>query len=52
MSNTADGAQFDFNILLIAALPVILAVWIYMGYAIVNWRASQTAPSQSAARSP
>ena len=25
MSNTADGAQFDFNILIIAALPVILA---------------------------
>ena len=44
MSNTADGAQFDFNILFIAALPVILAVWIYMGYAIVNWRASRNGP--------
>lgn len=44
MSNTADGAQFDFNILIIAALPVILGVWIYMGYAIVNWRASRNGP--------
>ncbi len=44
MSNTADGAQFDFNVLIIAALPVILAVWIYMGYAIVNWRASREGP--------
>jgi len=44
MSNTADGAQFDFNILFIVALPVILAVWIYMGYAIVNWRASRNGP--------
>ena len=41
MSNTADGAQFDFNVLLVAALPVLLAVWIYMAYAIVNWRASR-----------
>ena len=44
MSNTADGAQFDFNILLVAALPVMIAVWIYMGYAIVNWRASRGGP--------
>ena len=44
MSNTADGAQFDFNVLLVAALPVLLAVWIYMAYAIVNWRASRKGP--------
>ena len=44
MSNTADGAQFDFNVLFVVALPVLLAVWIYMGYAIVNWRASRNGP--------
>lgn len=44
MSNTADGAQFDFNILIVAALPVMLAVWIYMAYAIINWRASRNGP--------
>lgn len=44
MSNTADGAQFDFNVLIVAALPVVLAVWIYMGYAIVSWRASWGGP--------
>ena len=44
MSNVAQGAQFDFNILIVAALPVMLAVLIYMGYAIVNWRASRNGP--------
>ncbi|MGD0944128.1 MAG: cytochrome c oxidase subunit II [Acidimicrobiales bacterium] len=44
MSSTAGGAQFDFNILLITALPVMLAVWIYMAYAIINWRASRGGP--------
>ena len=38
MSSTAGGAQFDFNVLFIIALPVILAVWIYMAYAIIEWR--------------
>ena len=47
MSSTATGAQFDFNILFICALPVILGVWIYMAYAIVNWRASRGGPEPS-----
>jgi cytochrome c oxidase subunit II len=41
MTTSASGAQFDFNVLFLAALPVIVAVWTYMGYAIVMWRASR-----------
>jgi cytochrome c oxidase subunit 2 len=44
MTNTADGAQFDFNVLLAIALPVLLGVWIYMIYVIVMWRASRGGP--------
>jgi cytochrome c oxidase subunit 2 len=44
MTNTAGGAQFDFNVLLVIALPVLLAVWIFMIYAIVMWRASRGGP--------
>lgn len=41
MSDQAAGAQFDFNVLVISAMPVVLAVWIYFGYAAVMWRASK-----------
>lgn len=41
MTSSASGGQFDFNVLLIAAIPVVLAVWIYLAYAIVMWRASR-----------
>jgi cytochrome c oxidase subunit 2 len=44
MTNTAQGAQFDFNVLFVIALPVLLAVWIYMVYAVVMWRASRGGP--------
>jgi cytochrome c oxidase subunit 2 len=44
MSNMAEGAQFDFNILFVIALPVLLAVWIYMIYAVFMWRASKGGP--------
>jgi len=44
MTNVAGGAQFDFNVLFVIALPVILGVWIFMGYAIVIWRASRGGP--------
>jgi cytochrome c oxidase subunit II len=44
MSSTAGGAQFDFNVLFIIALPVILAVWIYMAYALIEWRSSRNGP--------
>ncbi len=41
MSTSAQGAQFDFNVLFVAAAPVVLAVWTYMAYAIWYWRASR-----------
>jgi len=44
MTTTAGGAQFDFNVLLVIALPVLLAIWIFMIYAIVMWRASRGGP--------
>ena len=44
MTSSASGDQFDFNVLFLAALPVIFAVWTYMGYAIFNWRASRGGP--------
>ncbi len=44
MTDVAQGAQFDFNVLFVIALPVVLAVWIYLVYAIVMWRASRGGP--------
>jgi cytochrome c oxidase subunit 2 len=44
MTTTAGGAQFDFNVLLVIALPVMLGVWIFMIYAVVMWRASRGGP--------
>jgi len=44
MTDTAAGAQFDFNVLFVIALPVLLGVWIYFIYAIVMWRASRGGP--------
>ncbi len=40
MTSTANGASFDFNVLMVMALPIMLGVWVYMAYAIVIWRAS------------
>lgn len=44
MTTTAAGAQFDFYVLLMTALPVILAVWIYLAYVIWTWRAGRGGP--------
>ncbi len=44
MTDTAQGAQFDFNVLFVMALPILLAVWIYLVYAMVMWRASRGGP--------
>ena len=44
MTSTAGGAQFDFNVLFVIALPVMLGVWIFMIYAIVMWRSSRGGP--------
>ena len=44
MSSTANGAAFDFNVLIVMAVPVMIAIWVYMAYAIVIWRASKGGP--------
>jgi cytochrome c oxidase subunit 2 len=44
MTDTAVGQQFDFNVLFIMALPVLIGVWVYMGYALWRWRASRGGP--------
>jgi cytochrome c oxidase subunit 2 len=44
MTNTANGAQFDFNVLFVLAIPVLVGVWAYLVYAIVMWRASRGGP--------
>lgn len=41
MTTSASNDQFDFNVLMMAAITVVLGVWIYMGYAMVKWRASR-----------
>jgi cytochrome c oxidase subunit 2 len=43
-SSTANGAAFDFNVLFVIALPVLIGVWVYMAYAITEWRASRGGP--------
>jgi cytochrome c oxidase subunit II len=39
MSSSAANQQFDTTVLATIATPVILGVWIYFGYALINWRA-------------
>jgi cytochrome c oxidase subunit II len=50
MTSTADGQQFDFNVLFIVALPVMLAIWVYMAYAVLQWRAGRGGPEPAAGR--
>jgi cytochrome c oxidase subunit II len=38
MSSSAKHQQFDITVLALAAAPVMLFVWIYFGYALINWR--------------
>jgi cytochrome c oxidase subunit 2 len=38
MSSSAKGTQFDTNVILTIAVPIVLAVWVYFGYALVVWR--------------
>jgi cytochrome c oxidase subunit II len=41
MTSSASGQQFDFTVLFVVALPVVLAVWVYMAYALIMWRSSR-----------
>jgi len=38
MSSSASHQQFDIAILAICAAPVLLFVWVYAAYALINWR--------------
>ncbi len=38
MTSAASDNQFDFNILFMAALPVIIAVWVFLAYSLIVWR--------------
>jgi cytochrome c oxidase subunit 2 len=38
MSESAEHQQFDIAVLGLAAAPVMLFVWTYFGYTLVNWR--------------
>jgi cytochrome c oxidase subunit 2 len=39
MSDAASGQQFDIAVLAVTAAPVVIGVLLYLGYAIVVWRA-------------
>ena len=56
MTDTANGAAFDFNVLIVIALPVMIAIWVYLLYALLVWRAGHGGPEPVAgpvvARSP
>jgi cytochrome c oxidase subunit 2 len=41
MTSTAADNQFDFNILFLIALPVVVGVWTYLAYSIFMWRSSR-----------
>jgi cytochrome c oxidase subunit 2 len=38
MTESAEHQQFDIAVLALAAAPVMLFVWTYFGYTMVNWR--------------
>ncbi len=50
MTSAANGAQFDFNVLFLVALPMLLAVWVYLGYSVWAWRAARGRPEPTAER--
>jgi len=41
MASAASGDSWDLNVLSTIAIPVVLFIWIYYAYAIINWRASR-----------
>jgi len=44
MTETAKDNQQVFNVLFVIALPVLLGVWIYLGYSAIVWRDREGAP--------
>jgi cytochrome c oxidase subunit 2 len=38
MTSSAEHQQFDIAVLALAAAPVMIFVWVYFAYALLNWR--------------
>lgn len=47
MTSSASSNQEDFNILMVMALPVLIGVWVYLGYAIVKWSSKREGVPES-----
>jgi cytochrome c oxidase subunit 2 len=47
MTSTAKANQFDFNVLFVIGLPVIIMVWEWLGYAAFNWNARRKGTPES-----
>jgi cytochrome c oxidase subunit 2 len=47
MTSTAKDNQFDFNVLFIIAFPVLVGIWEYMLYAVINWRSKKEGVPES-----
>jgi cytochrome c oxidase subunit 2 len=43
-SNQAKSQQFDNTVLATIAVPVLLFIWVYIGYALKNWRIPSDTP--------
>jgi len=41
MTSTAQSDQFDFNVLFVIGLPVLVGVWGFLGYSVVHWRSTR-----------
>jgi cytochrome c oxidase subunit 2 len=41
-TSAASGAQFDLNVVMVTAMPVVIAVVLYLGYAVVVWGAKRS----------
>jgi cytochrome c oxidase subunit 2 len=41
LTSTAKSDQFDINVLMVIALPVMILIWVFLGYAIRNWSAKR-----------
>ncbi len=47
MTTSAADNQFDFNLLFVIALPVVLAVWVYLGYSLYTWNATRVGSGEA-----
>jgi cytochrome c oxidase subunit II len=52
MGSSAAADQFDANVIFVMAIPVAIAINLYLLYAVVVWRARPGTPEPSAAVSP